>query len=60
VASWGLRPWQRRDREFSAVLELGQSAAVATPAVSVNLTTCYFTRARVNGVWRRVQVCNND
>ncbi len=38
----------------------GQPAAVAaTPAVSVNSTTCYFTRAQVNGVWRRVQVCNN-
>lgn len=36
-----------------------QPAAVATPAVTVNSTTCYFTRAQVNGVWRRVQVCNN-
>jgi hypothetical protein len=34
-------------------------AAAPGPAVSVNSTTCRFTHAWVDHVWRRVQVCNN-
>ena len=33
-------------------------AAAPGPAVSVNSTTCHFTHAWVDHVWRRVQVCN--
>ncbi len=29
------------------------------PAVTVGSATCYFTRAPVNGQWRRVRVCTN-
>jgi hypothetical protein len=34
-------------------------AVAPAPAVTVGSATCYFTTAPVNGVWQRVQVCNN-
>ncbi|SRR5260370_29328451 len=34
------------------------AAPAATPGVTINSTTCYFTHAWVHHVWRRVQVCN--
>jgi hypothetical protein len=37
----------------------GPAVVAPAPGVTVGSTTCYFTRAPVNGVWRRVQVCNN-